>query len=124
MKRATIYLDADLHRALKLKAAATDRTLSDIVNEAVRRELSEDADDLAATWMGYWQVVWVDGLEQCRRVDVALETPDAARVVAEALRAWSVSEENAVVEELSSGLVRLTVCAPRPPPPAGSVSPA
>ena len=47
MKRATIYLDADLHRALKLKAAATDRTLSDIVNEAVRRELSEDADDLA-----------------------------------------------------------------------------
>ena len=47
-KRATIYFDADLHRALKLKAAATDRTLSEIVNEAVRRDLSEDAEDLAA----------------------------------------------------------------------------
>ena len=47
-KRATIYFDADLHRALKLKAAATDRTLSDIVNEAVRRDLAEDAEDLAA----------------------------------------------------------------------------
>jgi hypothetical protein len=84
----------------------------------------EDADELASTWTGDWQVVWVDGLDQCRRVDAALETPDAARVFAEALRAWSVSQENAVVEELSSGLVRLTVCAPRPPPPAGSVSPA
>jgi predicted transcriptional regulator len=47
-KRATIYFDADLHRALKFKAAATDRTLSEIVNEAVRRDLSEDAEDLAA----------------------------------------------------------------------------
>ena len=47
-RRATIYFEADLHRALKLKAAATDRTLSEIVNEAVRRDLSEDAEDLAA----------------------------------------------------------------------------
>lgn len=46
--RATIYLDDDLHRALKMKAAATDRTISEIVSEAVRRELAEDADDLAA----------------------------------------------------------------------------
>jgi predicted transcriptional regulator len=46
-KRATVYLDEDIHRALKLKAAATDRTISDIVNEAVRRDLSEDAEDLA-----------------------------------------------------------------------------
>ena len=46
--RATIYLDAELHRALKIKAAATDRTISEIVNEAVRRDLAEDADDLAA----------------------------------------------------------------------------
>jgi predicted transcriptional regulator len=46
--RATIYLDNELHRALKIKAAATDRTISEIVNEAVRRDLAEDADDLAA----------------------------------------------------------------------------
>ena len=46
--RATIYLNEELHRALKMKAAATDRTISEIVNEAVRRDLAEDADDLAA----------------------------------------------------------------------------
>ncbi|MEN8152194.1 MAG: CopG family transcriptional regulator [Planctomycetota bacterium] len=47
-REATIYLDADLHRALKLKAADSDRTVSDIVAEAVRRELFEDAVDLEA----------------------------------------------------------------------------
>ncbi|HUP19555.1 MAG TPA: CopG family transcriptional regulator [Gemmatimonadota bacterium] len=47
-KRATIYLDDELHRALKLKSATTDRTISELVNEAVRRDLAEDADDLAA----------------------------------------------------------------------------
>ena len=47
-KRATIYVDEELHRALKIKAAALDRTISEIVNEAIRRELAEDADDLAA----------------------------------------------------------------------------
>ena len=46
--RATIYLNEELHRALKMKAAATDRTISEIVNEAVRRDLAEDGDDLAA----------------------------------------------------------------------------
>ena len=48
MRRSTIYLDDDLHRALRIKAAATDRTISQIVNEAVRRDLSEDAEDLTA----------------------------------------------------------------------------
>jgi predicted transcriptional regulator len=47
-RRATIYLDEDLHRALKVRAAATDSTISEIVNEAVRRDLAEDAADLAA----------------------------------------------------------------------------
>ncbi len=47
-RRATIYLDAELHRALKLKAADSDRTMSEIVAEAVRRDLAEDADDLLA----------------------------------------------------------------------------
>lgn len=46
--RATIYLDEELHRALKIKAAATERTISEIVSDAVRRDLAEDADDLAA----------------------------------------------------------------------------
>lgn len=47
-KRATIYLPPDVHRALKLKAAAADRTVSDLVCEAVRHSLAEDAEDFAA----------------------------------------------------------------------------
>ena len=47
-KRATVYLDAEVHRAVRLKAAATDQSISEIVNDAVRRSLAEDADDLAA----------------------------------------------------------------------------
>lgn len=46
--RATIYFDPDIHRTLRLKAAATGRSISDWVNEAVRLCLGEDADDLAA----------------------------------------------------------------------------
>ncbi len=46
-KRATVYLDEPLHRALRLKAAETDASISDLVNEAVRVSLAEDADDLA-----------------------------------------------------------------------------
>jgi len=47
-KRATVYFDPDIHRALRLKAAETDRSLSDLVNEAVKLALAEDAEDLAA----------------------------------------------------------------------------
>jgi predicted transcriptional regulator len=47
-KRATVYLDQHLHRALRLKAVETERSVSDIINEAVRQSLAEDADDLAA----------------------------------------------------------------------------
>jgi hypothetical protein len=46
-KRATIYLEPMLHRALRLKAAETEKSVSDIVNAAVRQSLSEDAADLA-----------------------------------------------------------------------------
>lgn len=46
-KRATVYFDPDLHRALRIKAAETDRSMSEIVNEAVRLSLAEDAEDLA-----------------------------------------------------------------------------
>ena len=47
-KRATVYFDPVLHKALRLKAAETERSVSDVVNEAVRVLLAEDADDLAA----------------------------------------------------------------------------
>ena len=45
-KRATIYFDPDLHKALKLKAVETSRSVTDLVNEAVRAALSEDAEDI------------------------------------------------------------------------------
>jgi hypothetical protein len=47
-RRATIYFDPVLHRALRLKAAETDQSVSDLVNRAVKLSLSEDAEDLAA----------------------------------------------------------------------------
>jgi len=47
-KRATIYFDFDLHKALRLKAVETSRSVSDLVNEAVKEALAEDAEDLLA----------------------------------------------------------------------------
>jgi plasmid stability protein len=47
-KRATIYFEPEIHRALRLKAATSDRSISDMVNDAVKRTLAEDADDLQA----------------------------------------------------------------------------
>jgi hypothetical protein len=47
-KRATIYLEAPLHRALRLKSAETEASISELVNAAVRQSLAEDAEDLAA----------------------------------------------------------------------------
>ena len=47
-KRATVYFEADVHRALRLKAVASDRTISDMVNDAVKAILAEDAEDIAA----------------------------------------------------------------------------
>lgn len=46
--KATIYLDAKLHRAAKVKAAQTNNTLSAVMAEALRESLREDAIDLAA----------------------------------------------------------------------------
>ncbi len=43
-KRATVYMDPDVHKALKLKAIYTSRSISDLVNEAVREALAEDKD--------------------------------------------------------------------------------
>jgi hypothetical protein len=47
-KRTTIYLDPDLHQALRLKSATISRSVSDLINDAVREALSEDAIDIAA----------------------------------------------------------------------------
>jgi hypothetical protein len=46
VKRATVYLDPALHRALRIKALETDQSLSELVNAAVRAALAEDADDI------------------------------------------------------------------------------
>ncbi len=45
-KRSTVYFDPALHKALKLKAASTDLSLSELVDEAVRLLLREDQEDL------------------------------------------------------------------------------
>jgi hypothetical protein len=47
-KRATVYFDPILHKALKLKSIETSKSISVLVNEAVREALAEDAEDLAA----------------------------------------------------------------------------
>ena len=47
-KRSTIYLDPVLHKALRIKALETSRSMSEIINEAVRQAFAEDAEDLAA----------------------------------------------------------------------------
>lgn len=46
--RSTVYLESDLHRALRLKSAHSKRSMSEIVNEALRQALREDQEDLAA----------------------------------------------------------------------------
>jgi hypothetical protein len=47
-KRVTVYFESDVHKALRLRAAASDRSVSDMVNDAVRLSLAEDAADLDA----------------------------------------------------------------------------
>jgi hypothetical protein len=47
-RRTTVYLEPDLLRALRLKAIEADTSVSDLVNDAVRQAITEDAEDLAA----------------------------------------------------------------------------
>ena len=47
-KRTTIYLDSDLHQALRIKAAETEHSMSELAQEAIRFSLAEDSIDLAA----------------------------------------------------------------------------
>ena len=46
--RSTLYLEPALHKALRLKAATAHRSMSKIVNDAIRTALREDEEDLAA----------------------------------------------------------------------------
>ena len=56
-KRATVYFYPELHHALRLKSVETNRSLSDMVNEAVQLSLAEDAEDLEAlsNRQGRWE---------------------------------------------------------------------
>lgn len=47
-KRATVYFEPKLHKALKLKALETDQPISDLIDKAMRQSLAEDAEDLQA----------------------------------------------------------------------------
>lgn len=47
-KRATVYFDPVIHKALKLKSIETSRSISDLVNAAVKEALAEDAEDITA----------------------------------------------------------------------------
>lgn len=48
VKRSTVYFKPEIHKALRLKAASTNRSISDLVNEAMQQALREDLEDLAA----------------------------------------------------------------------------
>jgi hypothetical protein len=47
-RRSTVYFQPQIHKALRLKSATTQRSISDIVNDAVRQALHEDQEDLMA----------------------------------------------------------------------------
>jgi len=47
-RRSTIYFNSEIHKAIKLKAAVTNKSLSELVNLAVRQMLQEDREDLTA----------------------------------------------------------------------------
>ena len=47
-KRTTVYLEDSLHQALRVKAAVSNRSISELINEMIRERLAEDAEDLQA----------------------------------------------------------------------------
>lgn len=48
LKRSTVYLDPQIHRALKVKSAHSSKTMSQLINDAIKYSLAEDYEDLAA----------------------------------------------------------------------------
>ncbi len=47
-KRTTVYLDPKLHKVLRIKAIDSDKSVSEVINDAIRIALAEGAEDLAA----------------------------------------------------------------------------
>ena len=47
-KRATVYFDPNIHKGLKLKSIETSKSISELVNKAVKEALAEDAEDFSA----------------------------------------------------------------------------
>jgi hypothetical protein len=45
-KRATVYFDPDIHRALKIKAALTNKSISEFIDQAIKHEFAEDEEDI------------------------------------------------------------------------------
>jgi plasmid stability protein len=68
-KRSTVYFEPEIHQALRIKAASTHRSLSEIVNEAVRQALREDREDLKAfdDRAGESTMIYEDLLEDLKR---------------------------------------------------------
>jgi len=96
-KRATVYFEPDVHRALRLKAAASDRSISDMVNDAVKAALAEDAEDLEQTALAV-----VDLLEgPVARAPRA----DGDEVVAQGHPVHRIGQEHRVARELPQELV-------------------
>ncbi len=63
-KKATVYIEPELHKAVRVKAAAEDQSVSDLVNEALRSLLLEDEEDLSdakkrknGPFVGYDQLI-------------------------------------------------------------------
>ena len=48
LKRSTVYLDPQIHRALKVKSAHSSKTMSELINEAIKLSFAEDYEDLTA----------------------------------------------------------------------------
>ena len=44
-KRTTIYLNPELHKALRMKAAASSKSVTELINDAISKSLAEDAED-------------------------------------------------------------------------------
>ena len=70
-KRATVYFDPKLHRALRIKSAETSQSMSEMINSAVRESLAEDAEDLAAfeTRLSEPLVSYEDMLKELKKND-------------------------------------------------------
>ena len=47
MSKATVYLDDDVHRALRMKSAETNESMSQMINDAVRVVMAQDLEDIS-----------------------------------------------------------------------------